>query len=60
VVARVNLLVMVEPLAGWRHIEVTKRRIKQDYACCLYCLEWRCETTENGSPACLEGALGVR
>jgi hypothetical protein len=30
-----NLFVMVEPLAGWRHIEVTERRTKQDYARCL-------------------------
>jgi hypothetical protein len=22
----------VEPLAGWRHVEVTERRTKQDYA----------------------------
>ncbi len=27
-----NLFVMVEPLAGWRHVTVTKRRTKQDYA----------------------------
>jgi len=26
---------MVEPLAGWRHIVVTERRTKQDYARCL-------------------------
>jgi hypothetical protein len=26
---------MVEPLAGWRHITVTERRTKQDYARCL-------------------------
>ena len=26
---------MVEPLAGWRHIAVTERRTKQDYARCL-------------------------
>jgi hypothetical protein len=30
-----NLFVMVEPLAGWRHIEVTERRTKADYARCL-------------------------
>ncbi len=30
-----NLFVMVEPLAGWRHIMVTERRTKQDYARCL-------------------------
>jgi hypothetical protein len=27
-----NLFVMVEPLAGWRHVEVTAQRIMQDYA----------------------------
>jgi hypothetical protein len=27
-----NLFVLVEPLAGWRHVMVTKRRTKQDYA----------------------------
>ena len=30
-----NLFVMVEPLAGWRHVEVRTRRTKQDYAACL-------------------------
>ncbi|WP_085954384.1 IS630 family transposase [Ktedonobacter racemifer] len=27
-----NLFVMVEPLAGWRHVEVTMQRTMQDYA----------------------------
>src|SRR5215472_11982107 len=27
-----NLFVMVEPLAGWRHVEVTERRTMHDYA----------------------------
>jgi len=27
-----NLFIFVEPLAGWRHVEVTNRRTKQDYA----------------------------
>ncbi len=27
-----NLFVMVEPLAGWRHVSVTERRTKRDYA----------------------------
>jgi hypothetical protein len=26
-----NLFVMVEPLAGWRHVSITERRTKQDY-----------------------------
>ncbi len=27
-----NLFFVVEPLAGWRHVEVTQQRTKQDYA----------------------------
>lgn len=27
-----NLFMFVEPLAGWRHVAVTERRTKQDYA----------------------------
>jgi transposase len=27
-----NLFVMVQPLAGWRHIEVTERRTSEDFA----------------------------
>jgi len=27
-----NLFVLVEPLAGWRHVMVTKRRTKREYA----------------------------
>jgi DDE superfamily endonuclease len=27
-----NLFVLVEPLAGWRHVTVTQRRTKRDYA----------------------------
>jgi hypothetical protein len=27
-----NLFVMVEPLVGWRHVSVTERRTKRDYA----------------------------
>src|SRR5262249_4119387 len=27
-----NLFVLVEPLAGWRHVEVTMQRTMQDYA----------------------------
>lgn len=30
-----NLFVMIEPLAGLRHVAVTERRTKQDYAECL-------------------------
>jgi hypothetical protein len=30
-----NLFVMVEPLAGWRHVAVTAQRTKRDYAECL-------------------------
>jgi DDE superfamily endonuclease len=35
-----NLFVMVEPLAGWRHVAVTERRTKLDYA---ECLRWLAE-----------------
>ena len=28
----INLFMFSEPLAGWRHVEVTDRRTKQDYA----------------------------
>ena len=34
-----NLFVIVEPLAGWRHVAVTAQRIKRDYAECLRYLE---------------------
>jgi DDE superfamily endonuclease len=30
-----NLFFMVEPLAGWRHVEMTERRTKLDYAECI-------------------------
>ncbi len=30
-----NLFVMVEPVAGWRHVRVTEHRTKRDYAECL-------------------------
>jgi hypothetical protein len=30
-----NLFFFVEPLAGWRHVRVTERRTKADYARCL-------------------------
>jgi hypothetical protein len=36
-VGTANLFVMVEPLAGYRHVEVTQRRTAQDYA---YQLQW--------------------
>jgi hypothetical protein len=37
-----NLFVMVEPLAGWRHLNITARRTKRDYAECLrYLVEER-------------------
>jgi hypothetical protein len=37
-----NLFVMVEPLAGWRQVQVTARRTKHDYAECLcYLVEAR-------------------
>lgn len=30
-----NLFVLFQPLAGWRHIEVTERRTKLDFAWCM-------------------------
>jgi hypothetical protein len=43
-----NLFVMVEPLAGWRHVQVTRRRTKQDYAECLrYLVEERYPEAES-------------
>jgi hypothetical protein len=32
-----NLFFFVEPLFGWRHVEMTGRRTKIDYA---YCIRW--------------------
>jgi hypothetical protein len=32
-----NLFFFVEPLAGWRHVEMTERRTKIDYA---HCIKW--------------------
>src|SRR5687767_41773 len=28
-------LVMCEPLRGWRHVQVTERRTRKDYAACI-------------------------
>jgi hypothetical protein len=43
-----NLFVMVEPLAGWRHVTVTVHRTKQDYAECLrYLVEERYADAER-------------
>jgi hypothetical protein len=42
-----NLFVMVEPLAGWRHVDVTAQRTKQDFAECLrYLVEERYPTAQ--------------
>jgi hypothetical protein len=30
-----NLFMFLQPLAGWRHVKVTQRRTKQDFACCM-------------------------
>jgi ribonuclease D len=44
----VNLFVLVEPLAGWRHVTVTAHRTKQDYAECLrYLVEERYREAER-------------
>lgn len=43
-----NLFVMVEPLAGWRHVAVTAQRTKHDYAECLrYLVEERYPKAER-------------
>jgi transposase len=31
-----NLFMFLEPLAGWRHVKVTDRRTKQDFAVCMH------------------------
>ena len=31
-----NLFMFLEPLAGWRHVKVTARRTKLDFAVCMY------------------------
>jgi hypothetical protein len=30
-----NLFMFLQPLAGWRHVKVTERRTKQDFAWCM-------------------------
>jgi len=30
-----NLFMFFQPLGGWRHVKITKRRTKQDYAHCM-------------------------
>jgi hypothetical protein len=30
-----NLFMFLQPLAGWRHVKVTHRRTKQDFAVCM-------------------------
>jgi len=36
-----NLFFFVEPLSGWRHVEMTDHRTKLDYA---HCIQWLVET----------------
>jgi hypothetical protein len=36
-----NLFFFVEPLSGWRHVEMTEHRTKIDYA---HCIQWLVET----------------
>jgi DDE superfamily endonuclease len=31
-----NLFMFLQPLAGWRHVKVTQRRTKQDFARCMH------------------------
>jgi DDE superfamily endonuclease len=43
-----NLFVLVEPLAGWRHVAMTEHRTKHDYAECLrYLVEERYPEAER-------------
>ncbi len=37
-----NLFIVCEPLAGWRHISVTERRTKLDWAHCIKELQDTC------------------
>ena len=30
-----NLFIFFQPLAGWRHVKVTQRRTKQEFAYCM-------------------------
>ena len=36
-----NLFFFIEPLSGWRHVEMTEHRTKIDYA---HCIQWLVET----------------
>lgn len=31
----VNIFLFLQPLAGWRHIKITERRTRSDFACCM-------------------------
>lgn len=31
-----NMFIFLEPLAGWRHVKVSARRTKQDFATCMH------------------------
>lgn len=31
----VNLFLFLQPLAGWRHVKITKQRTRDDFACCM-------------------------
>ena len=31
-----NLFMFLQPLLGWRHVKVTDRRTKQDFALCMH------------------------
>jgi hypothetical protein len=44
---------MVEPLAGWRHVQIRPRRTKQD---CAACLQWLAD--ERYPSGCLALHLG--
>ena len=48
-----NLFMFLEPLAGWRHVKVTDRRTKQDFAVCMNELIEVHRPGSQKSPRCL-------
>jgi hypothetical protein len=44
-----NLFVLVEPLAGWRHVAVTEHRTKRDYAECICVVQDNLNTHTAGA-----------
>jgi len=42
-----NLFLFFQPLTGWRHVKVTERRTKIDFAHCMQCLADRIPDEET-------------